>query len=224
MRIDHSLSHETRQAQAGSLRAAGAAALGACALFTTSLIGFAQARVDGYSHGTKAVSELGAIGAPNALAFNLAGFILPGVLIAVAAALVARAARSTRGMAPLALAGVSMALAGVFPIDMSDRASLVSQAHLAAAVLTGLFWALALFRVPPTLRAAGQAGLARFGGWLAIALLVNIFWQIAYGSGVPILPGWGQRIGFAGMMIWLAWLGAGLLRTHARQSGNLLTS
>ncbi|UMR28441.1 DUF998 domain-containing protein [Massilia sp. MB5] len=62
--------------------AAWLAGLLAGVLFFASLIGFAALRSDGYAHGRKAVSELGALGAPSAPAFNLLGFIVPGLLLA----------------------------------------------------------------------------------------------------------------------------------------------
>ena len=212
MATEHPIHERSEQAKLDMQRNAGLATLSASILFTGSLIIFRQLRLDGYTHGTKAVSELGAVGAPNAIAFNLLGFVLPGLLVVFAAATLARATGNAKGMALLALTGAAWALTGVFPFDMAARASLTSQAHLAAAMLTGLFWALALFRSPPTLVDAGQAALARHGRWLVLALLANIAWQVAQQSGAPILPGWGQRLGFAGMMLWLGLLGLGLLR------------
>lgn len=51
--------------------------------FWTLLLGFAAARTDGYSHLTKAVSELGSVGAPNGTVWNLLGFGLTGAALAV---------------------------------------------------------------------------------------------------------------------------------------------
>src|SRR3989304_1137074 len=50
--------------------------------FLVALLAFAAARTD-YSHLTKAVSELGAIGAPHALAWNILGFGAVGVLVVI---------------------------------------------------------------------------------------------------------------------------------------------
>lgn len=187
-------------------------------LFTASLIGFAQLRTDGYTHGTKAVSELGAVGAPNATAFNLLAYVTPGMLMLVVAIILARTTGTARGMAMLGLAGLVFASTGVFPYDMAEPASFTSQAHYAGVMLAGLFWALAVFRSSATLTAAGQPGLARHGRWLVLLLLANIAWQAAYQSGAPILPGWGQRLGFAGMMIWLMLIGIGTLRASRRST------
>jgi len=87
----------------GCLWLAGPAA---AALFFLSLISFAAMRSDGYSHATKAVSELGAIGAPFAMAFNIVGFILPGILIIIFASRLMRKSESTHGPLLLAMSGV----------------------------------------------------------------------------------------------------------------------
>ncbi len=196
---------------------ASAAAIAAPVVFAASVVGFAALRTDGYTHGTKAVSELGVIGAPNALLFNGLGFVLPGLLIALAAGLFAQARRatgaSTQGVVWLGLSGLAFAAAGVFPFDMANPATFTSQAHFAAAMLTGMFWATGIFRVRPALAAAHISTLAVYGRWLALALVINIGWQIAFRAGLPILPGWGQRIGFAGMMTWVMWFGIALRRT-----------
>ncbi|MDA1095013.1 MAG: hypothetical protein O3A25_17345 [Acidobacteria bacterium] len=71
-------------------RVAGAAGIAAFAMFWTALFGFAAAHPD-YSHSHKAISELGAFGAPHALAWNLIGFITPGLLLAVCGAGLAQA-------------------------------------------------------------------------------------------------------------------------------------
>ncbi|HEY5808992.1 MAG TPA: DUF998 domain-containing protein, partial [Povalibacter sp.] len=93
----------------------------ATALFWTALPA-AAALYPGYSHYTKAVSELGAFGAPHALAWNLAGFVLPGILLAICGSGVALAVdgRRTPLFWLLVLSGLSLAGAGVFPAEMHD--------------------------------------------------------------------------------------------------------
>lgn len=186
----------------------------AAVLFAGSLIGFAAARTDGYTHGTKAVSELGAAGAPHAAAFNLLAFIVPGMLVLVLAAVIGRAAgpRGARtGPALLAGSGIALVAAGVFPVDMAQRASAGSMAHAAGAMLTGICWAAALFWLGPLLRRElGLRTLGRLTPWFVLFLLVNVAWQAAWQSGGVVLPGWGQRIGFAGYFLWVALVGLAL--------------
>jgi hypothetical membrane protein len=126
----------------------------AALLFMMSVVGFAAVRADGYTHGTKAVSELGARGAPLAAAFNTGGFIVPGILVVVMGFVVYRRVTAPRklGAVLLGLSGLAFTMAGVFPVDMGARSSPSSQLHLAGAMLSGLFWALSLFWIAPHLR------------------------------------------------------------------------
>lgn len=185
----------------------------AAAVFTASVIGFAALRTDGYTHATKAVSELGAIGAPHALAFNLLGFILPGLLIMVfAAALKSAAGGRWFGPLLLALSGAAMAAAGAFPADMEHREVFTTVAHLAAAMMSGFLWALALPALGGLLKR--DLGLRLWGlitpGFI-LFLIANIGWQVAFSAELHSTPGYGQRLGFGGYMLWLAvtgWLAA----------------
>jgi len=197
-------------APATSLRLLALSGPFATILFTSSLVGFAAVRTDGYTHGTKAVSELGAVGAPLASAFNIFGFILPGLLIVLLAVSLYRVGTAPAKAGPvlLALSGIALAAAGVFPVDMDQRFSLPSQLHLAGAMLCGFFWALSLFWIAPQLKKRERfARLARLTPWFALFLVGNIGWQILWQSTGAVMPGWGQRIGFGGYFLWTAILG-----------------
>lgn len=201
------------------LRSLALAGPAASLMFATSLIWFAALRSDGYSHATKAVSELGAVGAPLASGFNLLGFVVPGALVICLAVAILELAppRTCRtGVVLLSISGLSLASAGVFPVDMSARASLTSTLHLAAASASGLFWMLALFWLGPALRRQfGLHTLGRLTPWFGLFLVANIAWQVLWQSTGWVLPGWGQRIGFAGYFLWTFWIGVSL---RARQT------
>jgi hypothetical membrane protein len=187
----------------------------AAILFAASLIGFAAFRTDGYTHGTKAVSELGAIGAPMADWFNIFGFIRPGLLVTLLASSLYRVIAPARaGAILLALSGFAMVVAGAFPIEMDGHSSSSSQLHLLGAMLSGLLWALSLFWTAPQLgKIAGFRMFARLTPWFALFLVVNVGWQIVWQATGAVLPGWGQRIGFGGYFLWAAILG---LKLHRR--------
>lgn len=189
----------------------------AALLFAISVVGFAAIRTDGYTHGTKAVSELGARGAPLAAAFNTAGFIVPGMLVVVMGFVVYRriTAPSKLGPVLLALSGIAFTIAGIFPIDMEARSSPSSQLHLAGAMLSGLLWALSLFWIAPHLRKQGEFLFGRLTPWFTLFLAANVAWQIVWQSTGALLPGWGQRIGFAGYFLWLGGIGSLLGRKSA---------
>lgn len=200
--------NEPKQRASANLGLAGPVAAG---LFTLSLVGFAAMRTDGYSHGTKAVSELGAVGAPSALAFNLLAFVVPGLLVVMLSVALRRCVGAKLGwVGPtlLGLSGIALVAAGAFPVDMADRSSPVSIAHYVGAILTGVFWSFALFWVGPGLRTqAGFETIGRLTPWFVLFTLANVLWQVAYGFGLGELPGWGQRIGFLGYFLWLSCVG-----------------
>lgn len=190
------------------VRLLGWAGPAAAVLFAASLVGFAAIRTDGYTHGTKAVSELGAIGAPNALAFNLLGFILPGLLIAVLATELHRALSTRIGPALLAFSGLSCAVAGIFPVDVMVPDSTTSILHIIGAQFSGLGFAAAVFPLGAAMRRhPGLEALGRATPWFVLFLVINIAWQIAWQATGIVLPGWGQRIGFAGYFLWMALAG-----------------
>ena len=124
-------------------RTAALFGVGANLLFWASVATFAALRPD-YAHATKAVSELGAWGAPNMWAFNVLGYILPGLLLAACGWLLGRAAKSNAVAALLALSGVGVAVAGAFPADMNDYGSFTTMGHLVGSTGSLVAWALAL--------------------------------------------------------------------------------
>lgn len=192
----------------------------AAASFALSHIGFAAARSDGYSHATKAVSELGAVGAPLALAFNFFGFVLPGVLIVVFVfCLMAKGGRNL-GPTLLAMSGALIVLAGFAPADLVDFGALTSILHAVGAIGSGAFWVFALFWIGPLLRERfGLQTWARLTPWFSLFLLANIGWQVAFQTTGQVMPGWGQRIAFFGYFLWFAVTGL-LLWRNARGSAH----
>lgn len=226
MEITVSSGQRKHQQQTGSERefttVAALAGPAAAALFAVSVVGFAAVRTDGYTHGTKAVSELGAQGAPLAAAFNTMGFIVPGILVVVMGAVLYRRVTAPRKLGPvlLGLSGVSLAVAGLFPVDMEVRSSVSSQLHLAGAMLCGVLWALSLFWIAPQLKKTAQfSRIGRLTPWFVLFLVANIAWQVVWQSTGALLPGWGQRIGFAGYFLWLGIVGSLLAFSRARLPG-----
>ncbi|WP_373401831.1 hypothetical protein, partial [Klebsiella pneumoniae] len=71
-------------------------------------------------------------------AFNLLGFVLPGVLAAVVAERLRRSLPATAGWAPrvgsqmLLLAGLGFAAMGLLPLDVDDLHGPASQLHASA--------------------------------------------------------------------------------------------
>ena len=182
-------------------------------MFIVSLTTIAALRTDGYSHAVNSVSGLGARGVPLALAFNVFGFVLPGLGVASLSYVLAQAGGRTRnvGVLLLAASGVALAAAGIFPIDVAHRTSLASVVHLIAATVSGLFWMLSLFWLGRLLKRIGLISWGSATPWFSLFILVEIIWAIAWQA----TPGWGQRIGFAGYFIWAAVTGSLLARSNA---------
>ena len=177
----------------------------AACLFAVSLVGFAAIRDDGYSHATKAVSELGSIDAPNAFAFNLLGLIAPGVLLILFSVALLQTSRSRVGPCLLLGSGIMLALAGLAPANLEDYGALTSQLHALGAIGSGVLWVLALFWLGPMLRRDfGLELWGRITPWFATFLFANVGWQIAFRTTGLVMPGWGQRIGFMGYFAWIA--------------------
>jgi hypothetical membrane protein len=161
--------------------------------------------VEGYSQALHPVALLGARGMPHALAFNLVGLVLPGLLVALAAywvrqRLPADANWSARiGAWMLLVSALAFAAQGLLPLDPSDLDAPGSRRHAVAWML----WWIAF--VPGTLLLA--MGMLRVRGRRAFALasvvaaaLVLVFAVLA-----PVALGVGaaQRIAFG---VWFAWL------------------
>jgi len=186
-------------------------------LFAGSVIGFAALRTDGYSHATKAISELGSIGAPSANAFNLLGFIVPGLLIILFSLLMAWQTQSKTGPYLLTASGLFLAFAGFSPAELGNYSSMTTIWHLVGAMGSGTFWVAALFWMGPLLRRHFDLqSWGRMTPWFSLFLFVNIGWQIAFRATGLVLPGWGQRIGFVGYFLWFAV--TGVLLWHANRA------
>jgi hypothetical membrane protein len=177
----------------------------ATVVFWAALLVFGALR-PGYSQFTKAVSELGAIGSPYALAWNLVGFILPGLLLARGGARIASALDRPRGGTwwALVLTGLAFAGTGVFPAVIVNgtpamRAPL-TVGHIIMMMASSGCWLVALVllirRVPQWMRPVMLALTC-----VAVAgLAANVFHDL-----IPLLayrPGLAQRLGFAGFFAW----------------------
>ncbi|MCX7556897.1 DUF998 domain-containing protein [Xanthomonadaceae bacterium JHOS43] len=167
----------------------------------------------GYDPALRAVGDLGAVDAPRAALFNIAGFVIPGVLMLVFAVALEKvmtrdgAGRAGRlGTGLLMISSVAFAAQGVFPFDPDEPEGLTSQRHastLAFAIL-GLM-AGALLVAASLRRVAGWRVLTRFGPALAGVLLV--FLAQPPQAWLPMLEGrvgHAQRVVFAIHLSWFA--------------------
>ena len=164
-----------------------------------------------YSQLTKAVSELGAVGAPHALAWNVLGFIVPGLLLAACGVAIGTVVDGRRGALRWLLAGsgVAFAATGVFPAVM-QHGSPVMQApstvgHVVMLLLSSVLWLVAIgvllrkIRREPRLRRLLKPFVI-----VTVVALSGLAANVLHGAIQPLAyrPGLAQRLGFAGYFLW----------------------
>ncbi|TWU28713.1 DUF998 domain-containing protein [Bythopirellula polymerisocia] len=156
-----------------------------------------------YSHFTKAVSELGAFGAPHAVLWNALGFFFTGTMIVLFGIglqqlLMRHGVRSTGGWGVVAL-GVAFAATAI-PADFELRMDSNWTIAHAIFVLLGpvaFIWAACVW--PRALVGLGITKNAIIACVASSLLLLPAFASNAF---LEQIPGVGQRLGFAVMFLW----------------------
>ncbi|MEN6682024.1 DUF998 domain-containing protein [Stenotrophomonas pavanii] len=177
----------------------------AAVAFVLAVAGFG-AGLDGYAQGRHPVALLGARGVPHALAFNLVGFVLPGLLAAGVAERLRRTLPTGAGWAPrvgsqmLLLAGLAFAAMGALPLDVDDLHGPASQLHAS----TWMIWVLGFVAGSVLLAVSGlrQAHGRALG---ILALGCGVLAALAAFALQGVLPApLAQRLAFACWAVWLA--------------------
>ena len=177
----------------------------AALLFVVAVTGFGAA-LEGYSQLRFPVALLGAKGFPNALAFNLLAFVLPGMLAGAVAMLLRRrlpagAGWSLRIGAQLAfLSALAFIAMGLLPLDPRDLENESSRLHGTAWVL----WTVA-FVPAAVLLGAGLMAYpnARRFAWLCLVMAAGV--MLAGFVFTELMPaGLAQRIAFGLWLLWIA--------------------
>ena len=198
-------------------RRAGLAGILAFLAFWTALFAFAAARSD-YSHSTKAISELGVIGAPHALAWNLIGFIVPGVLLALCGAGLATAIDGKRRLLwwLLVASGLGFAGTGIFPAEMHNGSPLMQSpltiGHILATFVSAIPWMIAAFLL--VLRGKHKPDWPHLRAVALVLALVGLLGVFA--RALPAFeyrPGLGQRAAFVPYFAWYLVMSFYLLRS-----------
>lgn len=176
---------------------------GASAVFAVALLLFSAA-TPGYSNVTNAVSELGIGGTRPALAWNLFGFILPGVLIMIFSLAVFRGLRAVRGAAfpavLVALTGAGWTGLGVFPADEGFRPTFATTLHFVMVSVNYLPFVLCAFAMPIVLRRE-QA----WRTWVVFSVVAGLTAISSFFiPGHWVGPGASQRIGIGAYFVWLS--------------------
>jgi hypothetical membrane protein len=198
-------------------RRIGFLGIGAWVLFWSASVVLGAFRPS-YSHVANTISELGAVGTPYATAWNVLGFIIPGALLAIVGAAIARAANTTPSLsrtlatALLVLSGLAIAGQGVMPAEMAngvaDVTSASTRGHFISSLVSGAAWAVgALMLVGPMRRNPGWRGLHVVSVMLVVLALVAAF---ALRGTLP--DGLAQRIGNGFFCIWFVVMSLKLVR------------
>jgi hypothetical protein len=177
----------------------------AAVLFLVSVGGFGMV-LDGYSQLRMPVALLGAKGFPNALAFNLLAFVVPGMLAGVVAMVLRRrlpagAGWSLRIGAQLVfLSALAFIAMGLLPLDPRDLENESSRLHGTAWML----WTVA-FVPAAVLMGAGLLAYpnARRFAWLCLLIAAGV--MLAGFVFTDFMPaGLAQRIAFGLWLLWVA--------------------
>ncbi|MCW5517878.1 DUF998 domain-containing protein [Muriicola sp. Z0-33] len=159
-----------------------------------------------YSMFTKAISELGAVGAPNKWIWNSFGYILPGILISIfALGLYKSVAIGKSYRLPfygIFFSGIFMVMSGVFPGDFDNQQSSTMLLHSIGSFGSYLFFLIGAFTFPKLMdktnywKSAKQPTLILtyltilFGGWVFV---------------FPNMPALGQRFVFLFYFLWIGY-------------------
>jgi hypothetical membrane protein len=190
------------------------AGLAGAVVFAAAVIGFGLA-LPGYSQSAHPIAVLGAKGFPHAMAFNLAGFVLPGLLASVVMLelrlrLPNGAGWSLRiGAQLLLLSALGFVALGLLPLDPADLHNASSSYHATAWML----WWVA-FVSGAALLATGLRGQAIWRTVMRVSVVAALLLLALVLFAVDWLPaGTAQRVAFA---VWWAWLCVIALTARAR--------
>ena len=200
-----------------SYRLIGLLGIGAWVLFWAASAALAALRPS-YSHVVNTISELGAVGTPHAAIWNVVGFIIPGLVLAISGAAIARAATTapslSRGLATalLVVSGLAVAGQGVMPAEMvngvADVTSASTRGHFISSLISGAAWALgALLLVGPMRRNPSWRGLHVVS---VVLLVLTVVASFALRGRLP--DGLAQRTGNAFFCAWFVVMSLKLIR------------
>lgn len=174
-------------------RNAGFLGIGACIIFCAAVFIFGALR-PAYSHFVNAISELGAHGTPNASLWNLMGFIVPGLLFAVAGGAIAGSVGSKQSRKPifarwlLIISGLAVAGQGIIPARMANGAVIITswytRGHLIMSFICGIAWVVAaLMLIVPMKRTPD------WQGWHILSITLVLLAVLGAFTLNRILPG-----------------------------------
>ena len=191
-------------------RLLNAAGIAAPVLWVVTLIYAGSVRPD-YNHFRQYISELAARGTPTQHAMQVAGFVLPGLMIVAFGLLVGLSARTklaAAGAALLIVSGLARIAAGLFPLDSccaTDSPSFSERMHNTAGA-TYVATALAAVLVWCAVGERTFRTRAHWFRWYSLVTFVTALtlplWLIRFGTD-PANVGLFQRASFGVLNLWV---------------------
>lgn len=157
-----------------------------------------------YSFLYKAVSELGSLDAPHKWTWNILGYILPGIVLAIYSYGLYKNISTPHG-SKLPLIGfvgsfLLLSLSGIFPADMDNRSSTTTVLHLAGAFGSYFFFLIGAFTYPKQMKKSVYWKKA-VKPTLLFTFITILFgnWYFVF----PHMPAVGQRFVFFFYLLWI---------------------
>jgi len=177
-----------------------------------------------YSHLVNTISELGARGTPNATAWNIVGFIVPGLLLASAGGGIAQSigrektVLKTVSSVLLILSGLAIAGQGVIPAEMTngvaDITSPYTRGHFISSLISGAAWAIGVLLLSGAMKRSPEWRALRL---ISIGLvLLTLVASIALRGALP--DGLAQRLGNALFFTWFVLASLKVIRLRSDRS------
>ena len=186
-----------------------AAGLAAPVLYAAALVYIGSLRPE-YSHYRQYVSELAARGTPTQHLMQVAGFILPGLMVVGFGVLVGLSAQTKlagAGAGLLIVSGIARITAGVFPLDsccapvpsFSERMHNAAGATYVVVMVTAvLIWCTVAERTFKT-----RAQWFRWYSLVTFVAAVTLPWWLMRFGADPVNVGLFQRASFSVLNLWL---------------------
>ncbi len=156
----------------------------------------------GYSNLRNAVSELGVIGAPYSLAWNVLGFFLVGALTTICAWGLRLDMRPASGstIVPLliAISGLGFAGLGFFPAEAGFQPSLHTTLHFVMVSVNFLPFILVAFIFPVKMK-----GNDYWKKWALFSVVMGVLAVVSFFIPRTVPLGLSQRVGMGANFLWL---------------------
>jgi hypothetical membrane protein len=202
-------------------RIAGFLGIAGCGIFWVGMLILGSLR-ESYSQAVNDISELGAIGTPNGVVWNVMGFIVPGLCLAIVGRAIVDMIDTKRGRSGrvaawlLPLFGLGVAGQGLFPALMENGVPVITswhtRTHLIISLISGFGWLIGVLLLIPAMRRNPE-----WDRWYLIniaAILLALIGSLGRGGGLP--DGLVQRVVDAIVLAWFVAVSIKLTQASGR--------